>query len=168
MAKILNFPARAAHGTGMERYLTPRECLILGLADPFADWMDILDDWFAAHPQARTQRNNALRAQLADTWLIFHLACDESSRLVMQTHHRLRWAQLEYDALSDVELLMIVSDNLNALRRGLAELCQQHPPQVRSDLNLFGLTQGVQRLNRQLTYLLDPDASASRQPEWTS
>lgn len=167
MAKILDFPAHPAHGTGMERYLMLRECLILGLSDPFAEWTQILEGWFAAHPQARTQRNDALRALLADTWLIFHMACDESSQLVMQTHHRLRWAQLQYDELSDVELLVIVSDSLTALRRGLAELCRQHPPQVRSDLSLFGLTQGFQRLSRQLNHLLDPESSVSRQPEWT-
>lgn len=166
MAKILDFPMRESHGLGMERYLLAHECLVLGLLDPFASWVDILDRWLAVHPQAHTQRNTVLRSLLADTWLIFHMACDQASRLEMQRHHHRRWAQLQYHELSDVELLVIVSDNLIDLRRGLTELYQQHPPEARSDLSLFGVVQGIERLNCRLGRLLDPDVSDVRQPEW--
>lgn len=166
MAEILYFPVRESHGTGKERYLMTRECLALGSIDPFADWVETLDTWLVEHPQARTNRNDALRSLLADTRLMFHMACDKASRLEMQPHHSLRWAQLQYYHLSDFELLVIVSDNLIDLRRGVAELCQQYPPEVRSDLSLFGLIQGIDRLNQQLGRLFDPESPASRQPEW--
>ena len=168
MAKILNFPVREAHGNGMERYLMARECLALGVIDPFGNWVQILDNWFAEHPEANTRRNDSLRSLLADTWLVFHMACDKAGQLEMTPHHSLRWAQLQYHELSDFELLVIVSDNLIDLRRGLAELCQQYPPEARSDLRLFGLTQGIDRLNQRLGRLFDPEFSAARQQEWTS
>ncbi|MCS2611066.1 hypothetical protein [Halomonas dongshanensis] len=168
MAEILTFPTRAATGRGMERYLQDRECLALGLLDPFASWVETLESWFAAHPRAHNKRNDALRLLLVDTWLVFHMACDKASRLEMKPHHHLRWAQLQYFDLSDFELLVIVNDNLLDLRRGLQALCQQHPPQTRSDLSLHGLSQSIDRLNQQLNYFFDSDGCASRQPEWTS
>lgn len=166
MAKILNSPVREAHGNGMDRYLVAHECLALGVADPFGNWIQTLDNWFAEHPEASTRRNDSLRSLLADTWLVFHMACGKASQLKMKPHHSLRWAQLQYHELSDFELLVIVSDNLSNLHRGLAELCQQYPPEARSDLSLFGLTQGIDRLNHQLGRLFDTEFSASRQPEW--
>ncbi|OHZ00145.1 MULTISPECIES: hypothetical protein [Salinicola] len=168
MAEIITFPTRAATDRGMERYLQGRECLALGLLDPFAGWVETLESWFAAHPQAHNKRNDALRSLLIDTWLVFHMACDKASRLEMEPHHSLRWAQLQYFDLSDFELLVIVNDNLLDLRRGLQALCQQHPPQTRSDLSLHGLTQSIGRLNQQLNHFFDSDGCASRQPEWTS
>ncbi|MEC8917624.1 MAG: hypothetical protein VX796_08400 [Pseudomonadota bacterium] len=168
MAEIVAFPTREPNGHNIERYLLGRECLALGLLDPFAGWVETLESWFAAHPQARNKRNDALRALLADTWLVFHMACDRASRLEMQPYHCLRWAQLQYFNLSDFELLVIVNDNLLDLRRGLQALCQQHPPQARSDLSLHGLTQSIGRLNQQLNHFFDSDGCASRQPEWTS
>ena len=165
MAEIYSFPAREATGQGMERYLQGRECLALGLLDPFAGWLETLDTWFDAHLQAHNKRNDALRALLADTWLVFHMACDQTSRLEMQPHHSLRWSQLQYFNLSDFELLVIVNDNLLDLRRGLLALCQQHPPQTRSDLSLQGLTQSIGRLNEQLNHFFDSEGCDSRQPE---
>lgn len=165
MAKILNFPAREAHGNGMERYLMARECLALGVIDPFGGWVQTLDYWFAEHHEASNRRNDALRSLLADTWLVFHMACDKTGRLEMQPHHSRRWVQLQYHELSDFELLVIVSDNLIYLRQGLTELCQQYPSEARSDLRLFGLTQGIDRLNHRLERLFDPEFSASQQPE---
>lgn len=168
MAEILSFPVREAHGHGMERYLMRRECLALGLIDPFASWVETLDSWFEEHPQARTNRNEALRSLLADTWLMFHMACDKASQLDMQPHHCLRWAQLQYHRLSDVELLVIVSDNLSNLRRGVNELSQRYPPEARRDLALFALVQSMDHLGQQLERLFEIEYSASRQPEWTS
>ncbi|ALM54124.1 hypothetical protein [Halomonas huangheensis] len=168
MAEILNFPVRAAHDHGMERYLMGRECLALGLIDPFASWVETLDSWFGEHPQARTNRNESLRSLLADTWLVFHMACDQTSQLDMQPHHSLRWAQLQYHQLSDIELLVIVSDNLIDLRSGVNELSQRYPPEARSDLVLFGLVQGMDHLYQQLERLFETEFSDSRQPEWTS
>lgn len=167
MAEICSFPAREATGQGMERCLQGRECLALGLLDPFAGWVETLDTWFACHPQAHNKRNDALRSLLADTWLVFHMACDKASRLEMEPHHSLRWAQLQYFDLSDFELLVIVNDNLLDLRRGLQALCQRYPPQTRSDLSLHALTQSIGRLNQQLNHFFN-DGCASRQPEWTS
>lgn len=167
MAEILHFPVKEAHDNGMERYLMASECMALGLIDPFANWVETLDGWFAEHPQACTKRNEALRSLLADTWLVFHIACDQNGRLEMLPHHWRRWAQLQYQDLSDFELLIIVSDNLTDLRRGIAEICQQYPPEARSDLNLYAVTQGIERLQRQLDHLLDPDISASSRTEWT-
>lgn len=168
MAEIVTFPTRVATDRGMERYLQGRECLVLGLLDPFAGWVETLESWFAVHPRAHNTRNDALRSLLADTWLVFHMACDKASRLEMEPRHSLRWAQLQYFDLSDFELLVIVNDNLLDLRRGLQALCQQHPPQTRSDLSLHGLTQSIGRFNQQLNHFFDSDGCASRQPEWTS
>ncbi|OLO06773.1 hypothetical protein BTW08_15665 [Salinicola sp. MH3R3-1] len=165
MAEIVAFPTRVARGGGMERYLQGRECLALGLLDPFAGWVETLECWFSCHPQAHNKRNDALRALLADTWLVFHMACDQTSRLEMQPHHSLRWSQLQYFNLSDFELLVIVNDNLLDLRRGLLALCQQYPPKTRSDLSLHGLTQSIGRLNEQLNHFFDSEGCASRQPE---
>ncbi|MBZ9559035.1 MULTISPECIES: hypothetical protein [unclassified Modicisalibacter] len=166
MAEILQFPIRAMNGSGIERYLTNLECLSLGMCDPFPEWLEVIDDWLEKHPQARTTRNTTLRSLLADTWLVFHMACDETGRLSMRPHLHRRWAQLQYHVLSDVELLVIVVDNLADIRHGVAELSQQYPPEVRDDLSLFGVEQGIARLKHQLERLLDPDVLASRQPEW--
>ena len=160
MAEIVTFPTRTATDQSMERYLQGRECLALGLLDPFAGWVETLESWFAAHPRAHNKRNDALRSLLADTWLVFHMACDKASRLEMAPHHSLRWAQLQYFDLSDFELLVIVNDNLLDLRRGL-----QYPPKTRSDLSLQGLTQSIGRLNEQLNHFFDSEGCASRQPE---
>lgn len=168
MAEILHFPVEAAQDNGMERYLMARECMALGLIDPFAKWVETLDEWFTKHPQACTSRNETLRSLLADTWLVFHIASDQNGRLEMRPHHWRRWAQLQYQDLSDFELLIIVSDNLSDLRRGVSDLCQRHPPQARSDLNLYAVTQGIERLQRQLERFLEPDISVSSRPEWTS
>ncbi len=166
MANILRFPIRKSHGAGMERYLMSRERLALGATDPFANWVKILDAWFEAYPQARTKHNEALRSLLADTWLVFHMACDRTSRLEVKPHHSLRWAQLQYHSLSDFELLVIVSDNLTDLRRGVAQLCGECPSEEHSDHNLIGLIQSIDHLNQQLGRLFDPELSASWQPEW--
>ncbi|QEA38612.1 hypothetical protein FGL86_05650 [Pistricoccus aurantiacus] len=168
MTRILNFPVREAHGIDMERYLTAQECLAFGQSDPFAHWTKALDKWFAKHPRARNRRNDVLRLLLADTWLVFHMACDRSNRLEMQLHHNLRWTQLQYHNLSDFELLVIVNDNLVDLRRDLVELSRQHSSQGRTDPDLLGIVQGIDRLNQRLDRLFDPESHASRQPEWTS
>nr|WP_298411618.1 hypothetical protein [uncultured Halomonas sp.] len=168
MAHILHFPVHEISDVGMERYLTSKECRALSLTDPFADWIESLDHWFDAHPQSRTTRNDVLRTLLADTWLVFHMACDKGTRLVMLPHHRRRWAQLEYHDLSDFELLVIVSDNLTDLRQGLRALSHQSPPQGRSDPSLAALIHGIDQFNRRLERLFDPESSAARQPEGTS
>lgn len=168
MAEIFNFPAREAHGNGMERYLMARECLALGMIDPFTKWIQTLDDWFYRHPEAHTRRNDTLRSLLADTWLMFHMSCDEAGQLEMKQYHGLRWAQLEYHELSDFELLVIVSDNLIDLRRGLTDLCLQSPLEGQGEPSLFGLIQDIDRLNHQLERLFYPRFSASRQSEWIS
>lgn len=165
MGKILNFPYREATVMGVERYLDPRECLVLGAMDPFADWARVLDEWFEGHPQACSARDDSIRSRLADTWLVFHMACDKASQFEMQPHHSLRWTQWQYHSLSDFELLVIVSDNLSDLRRSLTALYQRHPPETRRDLNLFSLIQGIDRLNRQLDHLFTRDVFPSRQPE---
>ncbi|WP_110648735.1 hypothetical protein [Salinicola peritrichatus] len=165
MGKILNFPYREATMMGVERYLESRECLVLGAMDPFADWSRALDEWFELHPQACSARHSSIRSSLADTWLIFHMACDKVSRFEMQPQHSLRWMQLQYHQLSDFELLVIVSDNLSDLRRSITDLYQQYPPATRKDLNLFSLIQGIDRLNQQLDRLFTRDALSSRQPE---
>ena len=168
MTNIINFPVRETYDTDPERYLTPHECLALGQSDPFACWTKTLDKWFDKHPQARNRRNDVLRSLLADTWLVFHMACDRSSRLAMQIHHNLRWKQLQYHELSDFELLVIVNDNLVDLRRDLVELSRQRSLQERTDSDLSGIVQGIDRLNQQLDRLFDPEPHALRPPEWTS
>ncbi|WP_353980858.1 hypothetical protein [Salinicola endophyticus] len=167
MAEIFAFPSQEASAQGMERYLHGQECMALGRLDPFPEWVETLESWFAIHPQAQSKRNDALRALLADTWLVFHMACDKTGRLKMQQHHNLRWAQLQYIDLSDFELLVIVSDNLGELRRGLQALCDSYPPQTRSDLSLHGLTQSLGRLQRQLEHFFDSQCCTSLQPERT-
>lgn len=169
MAEILNFPVNTAAeslGLGMERYLMPRETLMLANGDPFHGWIATLDAWFAMHPQACTSKNSAMRSLLADTWLIYHMASDKQGALDMKPHHALRWAQLQYHCLSDIELLVIVDDNCRSLCRWLNELCRAHPPETRSDLNLYAVIQGAERLGQQLEKLYAHDLETFRQPEW--
>lgn len=167
MGEILAFPCRATACHCSERHLLVGECVVLGQLDRFEGLIQILDDWFALHPQACSPRNQALRALLADTWLLYHIASDGQGRLRLDAHHRIRWAQLQYDTLSDLELMLIVIDNLADVRQGVASLRAAHPPQVRSDLTLFGLEQGIDRLLQQLEKILNaPFVDARRHPEF--
>lgn len=168
MCKILTFPTRSASDHTIERYLSRQECVSLGLSDPFGSWRNTLDTWFETHPKALNTRHDTLRSLLADTWLIFHLACDKTSTLEMQAQHNLRWTHLQYYNLSDFELVVIVNDNLIDLSRRLRDLLHEFPPLSRNDLHLHCLIQDIDRLNQKLTHLFTSDGSFAQQPEWTS
>lgn len=168
MNNILIFPNRTASDHTIERYLTRQECVSLGSSDPFGNWTSTLDSWLEAHPNALNRRHDDLRGLLADTWLIFHMACDKTSKLEMLQQQNLRWAHLQYYNLSDFELVIIVSDNLVDLSRRFRDLLQEFPPLSRNDLHLHCLIQGIDRLNNKLDHLVSSDGSFIQQPEWTS
>ncbi|REC93402.1 hypothetical protein [Kushneria indalinina] len=166
MAEIFFFPTCEGSDQGMERYLTTQECLALGLADPFESWTEHLEAWLSTNPHAGNQRYQIVCSLLADTWLVFHLACDQTGQLVMQRHHRLRWTQLQYSKLSDLELLVIVKDNLSKLRSALRDINQLHQPQV--GMTLHDLDKGIDQLNQQLNNIFDYGGCTEGQLEWTA
>lgn len=169
VSNILSFPNRTANAHTIERYMTQQECVALSSSDPFGSWTSTLDSWFEEHSNnALNKRHSELRSLLADTWLIFHMACDQTSKLKMLQQHNLRWAHLQYYNLSDFELIIIVSDNLADLSRRLHDLFQEFPPLSQNDLHLHCLIQGINRLNKKLDHLFSSDGNVIQQPEWTS
>ncbi|MGJ8518331.1 hypothetical protein [Carnimonas bestiolae] len=164
MGEVLMFPHMTRSTPQIaNRHLTERERHLLKQVDTFSAHSRIFNEWLSRHDQRMKDSDRSWQALLADTAMLYQVASHEDDQLdLFSAQFPTRWAQLGYDALSDIELLVVCCSNLGQLSNGISDLIAKFPPECRDDLALVGLPHGFDQLARHIESLWNSPGTAVR------